>query len=94
MSTALGQWPRDPPTSSGPTDLSIATAITIRRGTPEDLSAVGGVDEYALSNRKREASIKAAQALFAKTGFARSGTIDNLDDGDAEIVFYLGNGTA
>lgn len=34
------------------------------------------------------ASNIAAQRLFAKAGFARSGTIDNLDLGDPELIFY------
>lgn len=30
----------------------------------------------------------AMQALLAKRGFARSGWIDNLDDGDPEIIYF------
>lgn len=30
----------------------------------------------------------AAQQLFARLGFIRSGTIENLDDGDPEIVYF------
>ena len=30
----------------------------------------------------------AAQRLFERLGFVRSGTIDNLDEGDSEIVYF------
>jgi hypothetical protein len=33
-------------------------------------------------------SYKPMQALFAKAGFNRSGTIYNLDPNDPEIVYY------
>ena len=34
------------------------------------------------------ASNEPAHALFARAGFARSGTIENLEAGDPELVFY------
>jgi ubiquinone/menaquinone biosynthesis C-methylase UbiE/ribosomal protein S18 acetylase RimI-like enzyme len=34
------------------------------------------------------ASNVAAQAMFARAGFARSGTIENLDAGDPELVYF------
>jgi ribosomal protein S18 acetylase RimI-like enzyme len=34
------------------------------------------------------ASNAAAQALYGRAGFARSGVIENLDRGDPEIVFF------
>jgi ribosomal protein S18 acetylase RimI-like enzyme len=34
------------------------------------------------------ASNAAAQALFARAGFVRSGTIENLDAGDPELVYF------
>jgi ribosomal protein S18 acetylase RimI-like enzyme len=35
-----------------------------------------------------------AHALLAKAGFARSGTVENLDENDPEIIFYIGSGAA
>jgi ribosomal protein S18 acetylase RimI-like enzyme len=34
------------------------------------------------------ASNAEAQALFVRTGFVRSGTIENLDPGDPELVYF------
>ncbi len=34
------------------------------------------------------ASNQRAQALFARAGFVRSGMIENLDEGDPEIVYF------
>jgi ribosomal protein S18 acetylase RimI-like enzyme len=34
------------------------------------------------------ASNSAAQALFGRAGFVRSGVIENLDDNDPEVVFF------
>jgi ribosomal protein S18 acetylase RimI-like enzyme len=33
-------------------------------------------------------SNSAAQALFARAGFVRSGVVENLDQADAEIIFF------
>jgi ribosomal protein S18 acetylase RimI-like enzyme len=40
------------------------------------------------------ASNKAAHALLAKAGFVRSGSVDNIDDNDPEIIFFIGSGSA
>jgi ribosomal protein S18 acetylase RimI-like enzyme len=40
------------------------------------------------------ASNVAALALFARAGFIRSGNIENLDEGDSEIVMFLSSGLA
>jgi ribosomal protein S18 acetylase RimI-like enzyme len=34
------------------------------------------------------ASNKAAQALFAKAGFVQSGSIENLNDGEPELIYF------
>jgi ribosomal protein S18 acetylase RimI-like enzyme len=40
------------------------------------------------------ASNSAAQALFLRAGFERSGTIGNLDEGDPELVYFARCGQA
>lgn len=40
------------------------------------------------------ASNTAALALFARAGFTRSGVIENLDEGDPEVVLYFSSGQA
>jgi len=53
---------------------------------------------YQCTSRKlftsANASNVAAQALFARAGFARSGTIENLDEGDPEFVYFTQCGRA
>lgn len=39
-------------------------------------------------------SNRAAQALFARAGFIRSGVVENLDQDDAEFIFVKGSGVA
>jgi len=38
------------------------------------------------------ASNEAAHALFVRAGFVRSGVIDNLDEHDPEVVFFVESG--
>lgn len=40
------------------------------------------------------ASNAAALALFARAGFTRSGIIENLDEGDPEVIVFIGSGQA
>lgn len=75
--------------------LVVVTAGLRRRGIA--LRLLGEVQVRCTSRKlfaSASSSNTAAQALFARAGFDRSGFIENLDEEGPEIVFFKGSGEA
>lgn len=70
-------------------DLLIVHPDYRRRGIASTLmrSAELGVQTDKLFTSANQTNI-AAQRLFERLGFTRSGIIENLDDGDPEIIYF------
>lgn len=69
--------------------LLCVQALARRAGVARFLLAEA--EHYCQTNKlftSANASNEPAHALFDRTGFARSGTIENLEAGDPELVFY------